>query len=112
MDELTFSTASQLASIIRQGKVSSQEVLQAHLSQIAAHNPSLNAIITLDEERARWRSQEADQALARGEIWGPLHGVPVTVKDVFETAGLRTTSSFRPLANYVPEQDAEDLCSG
>jgi amidase len=106
LDELTFSTASQLASIIRQGKVSSQEVLQAHLSQIAAHNPSLNAIITLDEERARWRSQEADQALARGEIWGPLHGVPVTVKDVFETAGLRTTSSFRPLSNYVPEQDA------
>jgi amidase len=106
LDELTFFTASQLASIIRQREVSSQEVLQAHLSHIAAHNPALNAIVTLDADRACQRSAEADRALARGEIWGPLHGVPVTVKDVFETASLRTTSSLRPLANYVPGQDA------
>jgi amidase len=106
LDELTFLTANQLASLIRQRKVSSQEVLQAHLNHIAMHNPTLNAIVTLDDEQARRRSVEADQALARGEIWGSLHGVPVTVKDVFETAGLRTTSSFRPLASYVPKQDA------
>jgi amidase len=60
----------------------------------------------LDEEQARRRAEEADDALARGEIWGPLHGVPITIKDVFETAGIRTTSSFRPLASYVPKQDA------
>jgi amidase len=106
LDELTFFTANELASIIRQHKASSQEVLQAHLSHIATLNPSLNAIITLDEEQACRRSKEADEALARGEIWGPLHGVPVTIKDVFETAGMRTTSSFRPLATYVPKQDA------
>jgi amidase len=80
--------------------------MQAHLSHIAQHNPALNAIVTLDEERALQRAKEADAALARGEIWGPLHGVPVTIKDAFETAGLRTTSSFPPLANYVPKRDA------
>lgn len=79
LDELTFFSAKELASIIHQHRASSQEVLEAHLSHIATHNPSLNAIITLDEEQARQRSKEADEALARGEIWGPLHGVPVTI---------------------------------
>ena len=106
MDELTVLTATELASLIRERRASSQEVLDAHLGQIARHNPAVNAIVTLDEEQARRRAKEADQALARGEIRGPLHGVPVTIKDVFETAGLRTTSSFKPLANYVPKQDA------
>jgi amidase len=106
LDELTFRTASELADSIRQHRASSQEVLEAHLKRIAAQNPSLNAIVTLDEEQARRRSKEADEALARGEIWGPMHGVPVTIKDVFETAGMRTTSGFKPLADYVPEQDA------
>ena len=106
MSELTFLTAQGLAHRIRQRQVSAQDVLEAHLRQIAAHNPAINAIVTLDEEPARRRSKAADEALARGEVWGPLHGVPVTIKDVFETAGLRTTSSFRPLANYVPKQDA------
>jgi amidase len=106
LDALIFLTAKELAELIRQHRASSREVLEAHLSHIAAHNPALNAIITLDEEQARRRAEEADDALARGEIWGPLHGVPITIKDVFETAGIRTTSSFRPLASYVPKQDA------
>jgi amidase len=106
MNSLNYLSASQLASDIRERKISSQEVLEAHLSQIAKHNSSLNAIVTLDEDHARQRAKAADKALARGEVWGPLHGVPVTIKDVFETAGLRTTSSFKPLANYMPKQDA------
>jgi amidase len=77
-------------------------VLEAHLSQIAKYNPSLNASVSLDEESPPKKAKEADAALAHGEVWGPPHGVPLTIKDVFETAGLRTTSSFRPLANYVP----------
>jgi amidase len=76
------------------------------LIQIVRHNPALNAIVTLDEERARARAKEADAALAQGEIWGPLHGVPVTIKDSIETAGLRTTSGFPPLADYTPSVDA------
>jgi amidase len=106
LNELTLLPAHTLASRIRQHLASSQEVLEAHLSQIAAHNPAINAVVTLDEEPARRRAKAADEALARGEVWGPLHGVPVTLKDVFETAGLRTTSSFRPLAQYMPQHDA------
>jgi amidase len=106
VNPLTFLTATELANMIRERRVSSQKVLEAHLNQIAALNPSLNAIVTLDEEGARKKAQEADEALSQGIVWGPLHGVPVTIKDVFETKGLRTTSSFKPLASYVPKQDA------
>ena len=95
-----------LASAIRAGEVSCREVVEALLDRIARYNPSLNAIVTLDEAGARARADLADVALARGEVWGPLHGVPVTFKDVFETAGMRTTSSHKALAGYVPEQDA------
>jgi len=106
MSELLFLTVHQLASAIRERKTSAVEVLNTHLSHIAQHNPALNAIVTLSEEQALRRAKEADAALERGEVWGPLHGVPVTVKDVFETAGLRTTSSYKPLADYVPQKDA------
>jgi len=104
LDELTFLTASELAAAIRQHRASAQEVLEAHLKRITAQNPSLNAIVTLDEEGAQRRAKEADEALAHGEIWGPLHGVPVTIKDVFETAGMRTTSGFKPLTEHGPKQ--------
>ena len=106
MNELTLLTATELTVLIRERRVSSQEVLEAHLKQIAELNPSVNAIVTLDDEVARKKAMEADDALSHGEVWGPLHGVPVTIKDVFETKGLRTTSSFKPLASYVPKQDA------
>ena len=106
MSEIAFLPAHEMARAIRERALSSREVLDAHLRQIKRHNPSVNAIVTLDEEGACWRAQEADDALARGELWGPLHGVPVTVKDSFETAGLRTTSSYHRLIDYVPVQDA------
>ncbi|HEY9667958.1 MAG TPA: amidase [Coleofasciculaceae cyanobacterium] len=114
MNELNFLSAHELAQGIRNSvggsfashSFSAVEVLDAHLKQIAKHNPSLNAIITLDEAGALKRAKEADEALARGEVWGKLHGVPITVKDYIATAGLRTTSSYPPLANYVPTEDA------
>lgn len=104
--ELGFFTLAQLSRAIRERHLSSVEVVEALLERIERYNPALNAIVTLDAAGARSRAQEADAALARGETWGPLHGIPVTVKDAFETAGIRTTSSFRPLARYVPEHDA------
>ncbi len=106
MNELNFLSASQLAHLIRERKVSAVEVMEAHLKQITLHNPKLNAIVTLDEEHARQRAEEADAALARGEMWGSLHGVPITIKDSFETAGLRTTSGYPPFSHYVPQRDA------
>lgn len=106
MNDVIFGTATELAAQIQSRQVSSAEAVGAFLSHIAEHNPKLNAIVTLDEAGARRRAQQADEALARGEIWGPLHGVPVTLKDSLETAGLRTTSSHKPLADHVPQHDA------
>jgi amidase len=103
--DIVFSSTTQLAAAIRAGHVSAIEVLQAHLAQIDARNPTLNAVITLDAERAYERVREADAALARGEHWGPLHGVPFTLKDAHATAGMRTTTGFPPL-DHVPQADS------
>jgi amidase len=78
----------------------------ASLKQIAAENDKIHALITVSEETARRQAREADEVLARGEQWGPLHGIPFTVKDCIETAGLRTTCGYRKLADYIPAQDA------
>ncbi len=79
---------------------------ELYLSRIAKHNPALNAVCTLDAKGARARAAEADRALARGEVWGALHGVPMTIKDALETAGVRTTGGHPPLKDYVPKSDA------
>jgi amidase len=106
MTDLVFSSATQLAAAIRAGRVTAAEVLEAHLAWIEQHNPALNAIVTLDAERAYERARAADEALARGEVWGPLHGVPFTLKDAHSTAGMRTTVGFPPLADHVPQEDS------
>jgi amidase len=106
MTDLVFTPAYQLAQMIRARKISAVEVLDAHLAQINKHNSKLHAICTLDEDNARARAKQADEALAKGENWGILHGVPVTIKDIFETAGLRTTAGYIPLKDYIPQQDA------
>ena len=104
--DLVFSSAMELAAAIRARQVSATEVLEAHLAQIKQHNPALNAIVILDTEGARTRAHQADAALGRGEVWGPLHGVPFTLKDAHLTAGMRTTVGFPLLADYVPEEDS------
>src|SRR5688500_9506422 len=101
MHDLTFTTASDLANAIRARHVSAVEGLDAHLAQIGRHNAALNAIITLDEDGARRRAQAADAALARGENWGPLHGVPITLKDIHDTAGLRSTMGLPALVERI-----------
>src|SRR5213082_733013 len=104
--DIVFSSTTQLAAAIRAGHIAATEVLEAHLAQIATHNLTLNAVVTLDAERAYERAREADAALARGQVWGPLHGVPFTLKDALATAGMRTTTGFPPLADYVPQEDS------
>src|SRR5437588_11400639 len=69
--DIVFSSTTQLAAAIRAGHVSATEVLEAHLAQINTQNPTLNAIVTMDVERARERAREADEGLARDELWGP-----------------------------------------
>jgi amidase len=104
--DLVFATASELAARIRTGAVRSVDVVGAHLDWIAAHNPRLNAIVTLDADRALEAAAAADREAARAAPLGPLHGVPVTIKDSISTAGLRTTSGSVDLAEHVPAEDA------
>ena len=101
--DLCFATATEIARRIRDREGCSLEVTDAFLEHIAAHNGTLNAIIQLLEEEARARATEADEALARDLNWGPFHGVPVTIKEMFLMANTASTlnsrrlkSSFRP----------------
>ena len=104
--DIVFATASQLAQMIRDQEVSATEVLNAYLKQIEKHNNKINAIATLNKEAAIQRAIEADEALANEENWGALHGVPITLKDTFETSRLLTTAGYKPLKNHIPSQDA------
>jgi amidase len=106
VNDHSFLGASQLATLIRNREISSRELLEHYLSRIEALNPKLNAVVTLDTDRARKRADAADLALARGESWGPLHGLPITVKDTFQTAGVRTTAGARGFSDHVPISDA------
>jgi len=90
-----FASACSMLAALREGRVSATELLDLHLERIARYNPQLNAIVIPNEERARQRAAEADEAHARGESLGPLHGLPLTIKDCIEVAGLRTTAGVR-----------------
>ncbi|HXU23388.1 MAG TPA: amidase family protein [Tepidiformaceae bacterium] len=109
MDELAFATASELAAAIRNRRLSSREAVAAALGRVERYNRPLNAIITVDGDRALALADDADATFARGDEVGPLHGVPITIKDCFETAGLRTTSGFPVLQDYVPDRDASSV---
>ncbi|MCW5893063.1 MAG: amidase [bacterium] len=103
----TFQSALTLARALRARTLSSRELLEHFIARVERFNPALNAVVTLDLDRARKAADRADVALARGEVTGPFHGVPMTIKDTFEVAGVRTTAGFPPLAEHVPERDAE-----
>ena len=78
-----FDSATQILASIRKGDLSSVEVLTEHLNHIEQINPKINAVVQMDMERARARAKAVDEATAKGESWGPLHGLPMTVKDAF-----------------------------
>jgi amidase len=102
---LTASSAVELASLIRSKKASAREVLDEHLARIERFNRAINAIVRFDVERARERALRADEALARGEVWGPLHGVPFTLKDMIEAAGIGASMGTRA-SEHVPDRDS------
>lgn len=109
MDEIIYASATELARAIRQKEVSSEEVVGAYLRRIEEVNPRLNAVVHLTAESARREAREADEALARGRSKGVLHGVPVTIKDAFETAGVVSCGGTKGRAGFVPEADAEGV---
>jgi amidase len=102
--DLVFSSVVALAAAVRARHVSATEVLEAFLAQIERHNKRLNAVVTLDADGARAAAKAADDALARGDSTGPLHGIPFTLKDAFATKGVRTTTGFRSF-DHVPTVD-------
>jgi amidase len=103
--ELAFDSASSLARRLRSREVSAGELLSLYVGRIERLNAPINAVVTMDLERATSRAAEADRATARGESWGPLHGVPVTLKDTQSTEGIRTTAGYPRLSSYVPASD-------
>ncbi len=106
MHDIIDASAASLARAIRAKELSSAEVVQAYLQRLEAVNPQLNAVVQLRAEAAQAEAKAADAALARGQIMGPLHGVPMTIKDSLDTAGVITTGGTTGRATYVPAQDA------
>jgi amidase len=104
--DLNFLTARELARRVRERDFSAVEVMQAHLDQIARVNPIVNAIVTLLPERALAGARAADEALARGDAVGPLHGLPIAHKDTTATKGIRTTQGSPLYRDFVPEENA------
>jgi amidase len=105
-DTVATSPAVRLAEAVRTKQISSRELLDLYLDRIAKLGGPVNAVVTLDEERARTAAAAADEQLARGESVGPLHGLPVTIKDAIETEGIRSTGGSRTLTNHLPVTDA------
>jgi amidase len=87
-------------------EISAGELLDACLAQVEQLNPSVNAVVALDIEGAKRRAREADEVAARGGSLGPLHGLPLTIKDSFEVVGMPTSSGFEELPNHRPTRDA------
>jgi amidase len=106
MDNLIYASATQLARAIQSKQVSSTEVVTSYVRRIEAVNPSLNAVVQLTADTALDQARAADASLARGQFHGPLHGVPMTIKDSFDTAGVISTGGTLGRAAYVPTQDA------
>ncbi len=104
--QLHWLDATATAQLIRSGEVSAEAVLEAYLARVARINPQLNCIVSLDEAGARARAREADAALAAGNMLGPLHGVPITIKDTFEVVGMPCTAGSRTLATHWPTKTA------
>src|SRR2546421_9206823 len=104
--DLCATPAVELARLIRARELSAAELLAAVLAQIASANQAVNAIVTLAAEQARATASGLDARAARGEFAGPLHGLPIAVKDLAETAGIRTTYGSPVFASYVPSFDA------
>ncbi len=108
MRDLAFRSATALLDALEKKETSSEELLRHFLSRIERLSGTVNAVVTLDADRALEEARRCDEERSRGDLRGALHGLPVTVKDSFETAGLKTTSGGAPgLEAYVPERDAK-----
>ena len=103
--EITALTLTQAAGLIEQREISPLELTEAHLARIAKFDPQLNCFITLTSETALESARQAAEAIQKGYYLGPLHGIPLALKDLYETAGVRTTAGSKFFEDHVPAQD-------
>ena len=106
MLEVPFRSAKQLAALVRGKKIGCLELLELYLDRMERLNPRINAIVATDAEGARRRARAADRALARRQPWGPLHGVPMTIKESYDVVGLPTTWGVPELKDNQPKRNA------
>ena len=106
-NELCYLSIREASQLLRRRKISTVELLNAILERINRLNPELNAFITIAAERALADAQRAQREIARGKNRGPLHGIPLLIKDNIETQGIRTTAGSKILAHFIPERDAD-----
>lgn len=106
MDKIIYASAAALAKAICAQQVSSEEVVNAYLKRIKAVNPKLNAVVQVAADTAYEQAREADAAVAHGDLKGPLHGVPMTIKDTLDVAGVICTAGTKGHATFVPTEDA------
>src|ERR1700686_3670307 len=106
MDQRAFTSATRLAGEIRDRRIGCLELLDLFVARAEQYNPALNAVVAWQIDRARERARAADAALARGEVWGPLHGVPMTVKESFNVAGLPSTWGNPPWKDNIAAGNA------
>ena len=109
-DPALWTTTEQVAAI-RRSELGSVELLDAQLARVERLNPTVNAVCTFAVDEARARAEAADDATAKGQSWGPLHGVSVTVKDAIATEGIRSTGGSPALLDNVPQHDAEAVAA-
>ncbi len=105
--ELAFLSATEIAKLIKDRVVTSQEVTEFYLKRIEQYNPKINAIVISLKTDAIERAIAADKALNAGEDWGVLHGVPITVKESFNIKGYKTTVNFKQIKNHVASEDSD-----
>jgi amidase len=101
LTDIAYEPAYKLAGKLRSREIGCLELLDHHLARVERFNPALNAIIWMDRDAARERARQADQVLARGEIWGPLHGLPMTVKESFDLTGAPTTWGIPEMRDHI-----------
>jgi amidase len=106
-----FSSATELARLLRDKKIGALELLELQLARVRRVNPTINSIVALDEEAARKQARRADEALAAGKPLGPLHGLPMTLKDTFEVVGMPATAGIVALKDHMPQRDADIVTS-
>lgn len=106
VEDIIYGSAASIAEMIRKRRVSSEEVVRSFLDRIEKVNPQLNAVVQLARDRALAEARDADSWILKGDVKGPLHGVPVTIKDSLDTAGIISAGGTKGRSTFVPSQDA------